>query len=53
MDEQDLQRKIDMLAKKRDHAADVLNKPLLAWSYQDEIDRLIAAHDRSEGQQNG
>jgi hypothetical protein len=42
MTEAELQAKIDRLAKKRDHAADVLNKPMLAWSYQQEIDQLLA-----------
>jgi hypothetical protein len=40
MTEAERQKKIEQLAKKRDHAADVLNKPLLAWSYQVEIDDL-------------
>jgi hypothetical protein len=35
-----IERKIAALAKKRDHAADVLNKPILAWTYQQEIDAL-------------
>lgn len=39
----DVQRQIDLLAKKRDHAADVLGKPLLAWSYQIEINKLAAS----------
>ena len=33
---------IDSLAKKRDHAADVEGKPVLAWSYQVDIDKLCA-----------
>lgn len=37
----DMQQKIDSLAAKRDHAADVLNKPALALSYQMEIDKLV------------
>jgi hypothetical protein len=40
--------RIDALAKKRDHAADVLNKPMLAWSYQIEIDRLAEALSPSD-----
>lgn len=36
-----MQLKIDAFARKRDYAADVLNKPALAWSYQIEIDKLI------------
>lgn len=33
---------IDRLAKKRDHAADVEGKQMVAWSYQVEIDELVA-----------
>ena len=32
---------VEALTKKRDHAADKLGKPLLAWTYQMEIDKLI------------
>jgi len=39
----DLDAKLDSLAKKRDYAADVLNKPALALSYQMSIDQLLAA----------
>ena len=38
----EIQRKIDAAAKKRDHACDVLNKPLLGLTYQMEIDKLLA-----------
>lgn len=37
---QEIKERIEMLAKKRDHCADVLSKPVLAWSYQDEINKL-------------
>lgn len=35
-----INRAIDRLVKKRDWAADVKGSPLLAWSYQQDIDRL-------------
>lgn len=34
---------IGLLVKKRDHAADTLNNPWLAMSYQQDIDRLAAS----------
>ena len=37
------QAKIDRLVEKRDYAANVLKKDMLAWSYQVEIDKLCAA----------
>jgi hypothetical protein len=36
-----INKEIDKLAKKRDHAADVLGKVVLAWSYQVSIDALV------------
>jgi hypothetical protein len=45
MTKEQLDQKLDVLAKKRDHAADTLNKPLLAWTYQDEINKLVDAFE--------
>ena len=36
-----INRDIDALAKKRDYAADVMGNPMLALSYQQDIDKLI------------
>lgn len=48
MSKEELDKKLDQLAKKRDHAADVLNKPLLAWTYQREIDELLSMYTIKE-----
>jgi hypothetical protein len=40
MTREQIETKIDALAKKRDHCCEVLNKPLLGWSYQVEINQL-------------
>lgn len=48
MTQDELDRKLDRIAKKRDYAADVMNNPILAWSYQQEIDKLLAEHTRPE-----
>ena len=45
MTKEELDRKLDQLAKKRDHCTDVLGKPLLGLTYQMEIDKLVAAHE--------
>lgn len=37
----DVKAQLDRLAEKRDHAADVLGKPLLALTYQMEIDKIL------------
>jgi hypothetical protein len=37
-----LNRQIDILTRKRDQAADVQNNTLLAWSYQQDIDKYAA-----------
>jgi hypothetical protein len=37
----ELNLRIELAAKKRDHACDVLGKPLLGMTYQMEIDRLV------------
>lgn len=37
----DINQSIDIAAKKRDHAVDVLGKPLLGLTYQMEIDKLL------------
>lgn len=50
MTKEELDRKLDQLAKKRDHCTDVLGKPLLGWTYQQEIEKLLAAHE-TEGKQ--
>lgn len=42
----DIDRKIDIAARKRDQCCDELNKPLLGLTYQAEIDRLIELRDR-------
>jgi hypothetical protein len=44
MTKQELDAKLDRLAKKRDNAVDVLGKPFLGLAYQQEIDALVAAH---------
>jgi len=44
MTKEEFERKLDKLAKKRDHCVDVLGKPLLGLTYQDEIDKLVTAH---------
>jgi hypothetical protein len=44
MTKQELDAKLDRLAAKRDHTVDVLGKPLLGWTYQKEINDLVAAH---------
>lgn len=41
----ELERRIQILADKRDYSADALNKPMLALSYQLEIDKLIKEHE--------
>lgn len=38
---EDINRSIEIAAKKRDHACDVLGKPLLGLTYQMEIDKLL------------
>ena len=38
----DIVKQIDILARKRDYAADVLGKHVLAFYYQIEIDQLVA-----------
>ena len=45
MNRDEIQRKIDSLAKKRDLCCDVLRKPALGLTYQQEIDRLAAILD--------
>jgi len=42
MTPEEINRKIDRLVTKRDYAADVLGSPVLAWSYQQDIDKLVA-----------
>jgi hypothetical protein len=42
---EELDRKLDRLAKKRDYCVDVLGKPLLGLTYQMEIDKLVAAYE--------
>ncbi len=37
-----IESQLDKLARKRDYAADVLGKPMLALTYQMEIDKLAA-----------
>lgn len=44
MTQEELDRKLDQLAKKRDHCVDVLGKPLLGLTYQMEIDKLVHEH---------
>lgn len=44
MTKEEYERKLDLLAKKRDRVVDVLGKPLLGLTYQMEIDNLVAAH---------
>ena len=50
MDEEqsEVERRIEQLARKRDYAADVLGKPILALTYQQEIDKLV--REREENQ---
>lgn len=50
MTNDELQQKLDALAKKRDHCTDVLGKPMLGWTYQNEIDALIAKHPQAIGE---
>lgn len=38
----EVQRRIDKAAQKRDHACDVLGKPLLGLAYQTEIDKWVS-----------
>ncbi len=47
---EEMKKKISDLAKKRDYCTDVLGKPLLGWTYQDEIDRIISAHKMAKGE---
>lgn len=42
MTREEIERKIELAAKKRDHVVDVLGKPLLGLTYQMEIDKLAA-----------
>ena len=44
----EINRKIDLLAKKRDHCVDVLGKPLLGLTYQMEINELAALLERAK-----
>lgn len=46
MTQADVDRRIDMCAKKRDRACDVLNQPLLGLSYQQEIDEWILHREK-------
>lgn len=48
--EEEINREIDRLAKKRDYAADVMNDPLLAIAYQQEIDKLVEELTRKRGE---
>jgi hypothetical protein len=48
LDQDEFEARINRLVKKRDYAADVLGKSMLAWSYQDEIDRLVTAQQKAE-----
>lgn len=38
----EVERRIDKAAQKRDHACDVLGKPLLGLAYQTEIDNWVS-----------
>ena len=42
MTQADVDRKIDKCVQKRDHATDVLNKPLLGLTYQQELEDWLA-----------
>lgn len=45
MTQEELDRKLDRLAQKRDQAADKMNNPILALTYQRDIDKLLAEFD--------
>lgn len=45
MTQEELDRKLDRLAQKRNQAADDMGNLILAASYQREIDNLLAAFD--------
>jgi hypothetical protein len=44
----EINRRIDRLAEKRNYAADVMNQPLLALSYQQDIDKLVQQLEAAE-----
>jgi hypothetical protein len=48
MTKEDLDRKLDQLAKKRDYCVDILVKPLLGLTYQMEIDKLVESQSQSQ-----
>lgn len=45
---EEINRRIDAAARKRDHAADVMGNVLLAWTYQQDIDVLVEELKRLE-----